>query len=439
LEFSLKYDDFSLDFLHEIFKHIEPNDIVKFVQEKPTGRYRRKIGFLYELLTNHNLPLPNPINATYADLLDVEKYVTANAIKDGKWKINNNLLGDKNFCPIVRKTAKLVHLLSQSIRDEINQLKNEYSKEIFERATSYLYKKETRSSYAIEKEDPSPDRITRFIDLLRRAGTEPTSSMLKEARLVQLQNEILDPRFAEHSFRNYQNYVGEVLPGLRELVHYICPPPEFVNTLMSGLSNVFIKTSGVPSEIRASIIAFSFVFIHPFGDGNGRLHRFLIHDVLAHDGLVPEGIIIPVSAHLLNNIRDYDNVLEKYSKPLMQRARYNFKDDGDIEVTNSQFLEGYYRYPDLTEQCIYLLEVIHSTVLEDINKELLFLERYDELKSSIQNIVDMPDKDINLVITFLHNNRGKLPKRRREKFNKLTDVEISKMEDAYQQTFEKGY
>ena len=299
-----------------------------------------------------------------------------------------------------------------------------------------MYKKETRSSYAIEKEEPSPDRITKFIDLLSRAGTEATSAMLNEARLVQLQNEILNPRFAEERFRDYQNYVGQVLPGLRDVIHYVCPPPQFVPSIMNGLKETLNKTAGIYPEIRASIIAFGFVFIHPFGDGNGRIHRFLIHDILAHDSLVPKGLIIPVSAHLLNNIRDYDNILEKYSKPLMQRVRYHLKEDGELEVTNASDVEAYYRYPDLTEQSIYLLSVIHNTVLEDMNQELLFLERYDEIKQGIQNIVDMPDKDINLMIAFLHNNRGILPKRRREKFSKLTDIEISKMEEIYKEVFE---
>ncbi|HIP51694.1 MAG TPA: hypothetical protein EYG94_06355 [Campylobacterales bacterium] len=32
------------------------------------------------------------------------------------------------------------------------------------------------------------------------------------------------------------------------------------------------------------MIAFSFVYIHPLEDGNGRIHRYLIHHVLAERG-----------------------------------------------------------------------------------------------------------------------------------------------------------
>src|SRR5674476_1016519 len=95
------------------------------------------------------------------------------------------------------------------------------------------------------------------------------------------------------------------------MIHYICPPPIILGTLMNGLKETAEKTTGIYPEIRAAIIAFRFVFIHPFEDGNGRLHRFLIHDILVHDGIVPQGLIIPVSAHMLNNINPHCNYPEE--------------------------------------------------------------------------------------------------------------------------------
>jgi Fic/DOC family len=181
---------------------------------------------------------------------------------------------------------------------------------------------------------------------------------------------------------------------------------------MTGLHEAAFKTHGIYPEIRAALIAFGFVFIHPFEDGNGRLHRFLIHDILVHDGIVPQGLIIPVSAHMLNNINDYDNILEKYSKPLMQRLRYDKQNNGEIKVINENEIEGYFRYPDLTNQCVYLIGTIHATLSEDMPDELLFIQRYDEAKKELQRIVDMPDKLINMMLIFLHQHKGFFPKRR---------------------------
>ncbi len=436
LEFSLKYDHLNLDFLKTLFQKISVGEIVAFIEASPSGKYARKIGFLYEFLTGQELELNKTITGNYADLLEENKYITGNTVKNARWRINNNLLGTVTFCPVVRKTRVLNELLNQNIVEKIEQLKKGFPPDIFHRATNYLYNKETRSSYEIEKAQPSPDRMEKFVAMLMKAGTEQTAELLDEPRLIQLQNAIVDPRFAAAAFRNFQNYIGQTLPGYKEMIHYICPPPEILDTLMGGLKESAEKTTGIYPEIRAAVIAFGFVFIHPFEDGNGRLHRFLIHDILVHDGVVPQGLIIPVSAHMLNNIKDYDNILENYSKPLMQRIKYNQKDNGEIEVTNGNEVEGYFRYPDLTDHCIYLAETIYATLREDMPNELLFIQRYDEVKRTLQRIVDMPDKDINLMITFLHQNKGVFPKRRREHFIKLTDEEILQMQTSFRKIFE---
>lgn len=436
IQFSLKYDDLNLDFLKTVFEKIHVSEIVAHIEASPSGKYARKIGFLYEFLSGRQLKLKKTVTGNYADLLEADKYITGHVIKNARWRINDNLLGIATFCPIVRRTHSLILLLQQDIPGKIEQLRRTYPQDIFSRATRYLYKKETRSSYEIEKEKPSPERMEKFIALLVKAGTEPVEQMLGETRLVQLQNAIVDSRFAAAGFRDFQNYIGESLPDYSELMHYICPPPEFVSTLMEGLKETALRMKGTPAEIRAAVIAFGFVFTHPFEDGNGRLHRFLVHDVLVNDGVVQEGLIIPVSAHMLGNIKDYDDILEHYSKTLMQRIRYNKKENAEIEVINSKEVEGYFRYPDFTAQCTYLAETIHATIASDMPAELEFIQRYDEVKKELQNIVDMPDKEINLMIIFLHQNKGIFPRRRRHDFSKLTDKEIAMMQLAYRRIFE---
>ncbi|RYX77953.1 hypothetical protein EON69_01210, partial [bacterium] len=55
------------------------------------------------------------------------------------------------------------------------------------------------------------------------------------------------------------------------------------------------------------------LFIHPFVDGNGRLHRYLIHHVLLRKQYVSRGIIFPVSAIILQKLDEYRQVLENFS------------------------------------------------------------------------------------------------------------------------------
>jgi hypothetical protein len=436
LEFALKYDDINLGILKDVFIKLPKKDLFSFIKLAPSGKYSRKIGYLYELLTEKELPLKNEITANYIDLLDTDRYIAGNSIKNAKWKINDNLLGNKEYCPIVRRTKALDELLSKDVKKQIQKLEKKYSPQVFKRAISFLYTKETRSSYEIEREMPSADRMERFISLLQRAGSESSFAMMSEKSLTEFQNIIVDPRFANKGFRNFQNYIGENMPNFLERIHYICPPPEYVNSLMNGLQDCINKTPSTNALVRTTLVSFGFVFIHPFEDGNGRLHRFLIHDMLVRNGIVENGLIIPVSAHMLNNMKEYDNALENYSKQILQHILYKKDQLGEITVTNSAEVEAYYRYPDLTSQCIYLAQTVSACIAEDMPNELNFIKMYDELKAEIRNIVDMPDKLVNQMIMFLHQNKGVFPKRRRKDFSKLRDEEIKEIEKLYVDLFE---
>lgn len=435
LTFALKYDDIDLPFFKAVFNQLKQQEVIDFIARFPSSKYARTIGFLYEFLCDIVLNIPYKISGNYINLLEEAKYITGPITKNSRWRINNNLIGTSLFCPIVRKTPVLNQLLATNTRVQIEKLKSNYTPDIFQRATNYLYNKETRSSYEIEKEKPSAERMNRFIALLMQAGHTPTEQMLSEPSLTALQNSIVDSRFASPGFRDFQNYIGQSLYYGNEIVHYICPPPQYLHTLMHGLKTVATKSEGVHPIIRAALIAFGFVFIHPFEDGNGRLHRFLIHDTLVRDGIVPEGLIIPISAHMLNNMHEYDSSLEQYSKPLMQQIHYTIETNGNLNVINPTEIEAYFRYPDLTTQCIFLAKTIQETINHDMPEELEFIQHYDELKRELQNIVDMPDRRINLMITFLHQNKGIFPNRRRKDFDKLTNEEIAHMETAYKSIF----
>ncbi len=437
IEFMLKYDDLNLDLLAAVFRKLEEQELLNYIYESPSGRYSRRIGYLYEWLTNRKLNITYEVSGNYTNLLDTDRYLTGKIIKNARWRINDNLLGVPAFCPIIRKTQALDALLAKDIRNEIEGLKNDYSPEIFQRASQYLYRKETRSSYEIESEKPSPDRVDRFITILYQAGKQPFSEVMSEQHLTILQNAIVDPRYAQPGFRDFQNYIGQTNYRGEEIYHYVCPPPSMIDSMMTGLTATEEKTLGTPAVARAAIIAFGFVFIHPFFDGNGRIHRFLIHDVLTRDGLAEQGFIIPVSAHMLQNRAEYDTVLEDYSKPLMQRVRFTISGSGELSIDNTEDVSPYFRYPDLTLQSEYLAKTIFSTIQKDLFEELFFLERYDELKNELQQLIDMPDKRLSDVIMYLHQNKGVFPNRRKKQFEEITDAEFEAFESIYSEIFSR--
>jgi len=436
LEFALKYDDLNLAFIKEVFTSIEHRTIVEYVQAKSNRKYPRIIGYLYEFTEGKSIDV-NVTTTNYEDVLDPSRYVTGSVKKISKWKVNDNLLGTKKFCPVIRKTAELSELLDWNIEEAIEDLKHKYSPEIFNRASYYLYKKESKSSSEIEKEQPSQDRMEKFISLLEEAGQKSFEESLSEKELVRLQNVIVDPRYADSRFRNFQNYIGQTMRDYSQKIHFVCPPPQFVESLMQGIVDLNTKNTSTTPVVKATMVSFGYVYIHPFEDGNGRIHRFLIHDILVRDGIVPNSTILPVSAQILAHMDEYDAVLEMLSKLIERKAKYNLNASGEMTVNNASDLEALYRFPDLTNHTVFLARAIQSTLTKDVPEELLFLQCYDELKRDIQSIVDMPDNKVDRMILFLHQHKGKLAKRKRKFYNELSDDEIEQMEQAYSEVFER--
>ena len=208
---------------------------------------------------------------------------------------------------------------------------------------------------------------------------------------------------------------------------------------MQGLikSHRRMGDGSVPPAVHAAISAFGFVFLHPFTDGNGRIHRFLIHNVLALRGFTPEGIMFPVSAAMLKNRGEYDAALEAFSRPLMALVDYTLDDRGRMTVHNETAL--FYRYIDMTVQAEALFHFVEQTIETELVEELDFLRRYDRAKRGLQEIVDMPDRLIDLFIRCCLQNNGRLSKRKREsQFPELEDSEVQEMEKVVQEVYRAG-
>ena len=130
LEFALKYDDLDLAFIKEVFSALGHQTILDYIKTNPNRKYHRIIGYLYEFTGGP--PLDVEVTTTnYEDILNSTHYVTGDIVKNAKWKINDNLLGTKKYCPIIRRTAELSELLDWDIEKAIEHLKHEYSPEIF--------------------------------------------------------------------------------------------------------------------------------------------------------------------------------------------------------------------------------------------------------------------------------------------------------------------
>jgi hypothetical protein len=343
-------------------------------------------------------------------------------------RINDNLLGSGAFCPSVRRTAAISSFIDRDLSARSRELVSGYSPDLLKRAMGYLYTKETKSSFEIERITPDASRTERFVALLHVATRD---DLCAKPRLVEIQNQIVDPRFREAGYRTDQNYVGETVHYGNERIHYVCPGAELVEGLMAGVVAVHrrMEVSGVHPVLHAAIVGYGFVFVHPFGDGNGRIHRLLIHNILARRGFVPSGMVFPVSAVMLKRPAEYDASLEAFSKPIVQLADYELDDSGRMQVRNGGVLAPLYRYPDMTAQVEALFAFIRQTVETELAEELSFLANYDRTKRAMQEVVDLPDRDLDLFIRLCLQNNGKLSKAKREStFRALRDDEIERLE-----------
>ena len=102
--------------------------------------------------------------------------------------------------------------------------------------------------------------------------------------------------------RQDQNWIGG--RGLSPAdAAFVPPPDDRVRGLLDDLVD-FVNLDDLPGIAQAAIAHAQFETIHPFGDGNGRVGRCLIHVVFRRRGLTPL-FVPPISVVLATNARRY--------------------------------------------------------------------------------------------------------------------------------------
>lgn len=428
LRFALRYEPIALDVYLAMFQVVDTHQWEEWIRSEPTSIFARRAWYLYELLMGRRLDIPDVIPSGYIDLLDRKIHFTGPRRLVRRQRINDNLLGSRGYSPLVRRTGTLTAYIEKGLAQEASAIVKSCDPAILARAVHYLFTKETKSSFAIEGEAPGKDRTERFVAALMKAsGFDATS---KDA-FVQLQNAIVDSRYAQKGWRTTQNFVSQTLPDYSEEVHFVCPKPEDVSNLMDswmGMVRRLEVPEGVDPVVAATAVAFGFVFIHPFDDGNGRIHRFLVHHILSKLGFTSSGILFPVSAAMLRDRLAYDQALERFSNSIMPFIRYDLDPEHGMTVQNDT--AHLYRYFDATAQAEYLYRCIEEAVHRDLRDEIGFLAVFDTALRATLNIVDMPNRRASLLVRLILQNKGKLSQGKRNTFSEISDREIDRIEKA---------
>ncbi len=436
LQFALRYEGINLQVLAVLFdaqQNAAQEALCQWLTANPESRYARIACFLYEWLTAQELPIKDPVStrSRYIAVVDsAQQFALLNGERVARFRVMNNLPGNRQFCPMVHQTSYLQSMVAKDLQNKTQQVLASYDQNLLSRAAAFLYLKETQSSFEVEREKPSPQRAQRFADLLRQADIR---APLTQDRCVELQNGVLDPRFHEYAWRSQQNWIGKDLV-FRAQVDFVPARPEDVASLMEGVLALPERAiMQLDAVVLATFIAFGFVYVHPFMDGNGRIHRYLIHDVLAKAGFTPRGIVLPVSAVILANLPDYITTLEQFSRPLNQLTEFN-PELLDVPATGNHAV--YYRYPDFTAQAEFLYRALERTVEEDLQHEINYLLGFDRAYTALNAQLDWPPHQLEIFIHVVHSNGGKLSaNKRKSHFLWMQTTEIQQAEIAVQQSF----
>lgn len=433
LAFVLKHEDADFLVLKRIFEAAPRAEIEAMARAAPTALHVRRAWYLYETLTGRTLDVEDAPRAAAIDLLDPKAYFTGKPRLSKRHRVRDNLLGTARFTPVIRRTQALEPIVALDLAARARDTVGRTGGHLVARAAGFMLLADSRASFQIEGERPPRNRLERWGRTVLQAGKHK----LTLDEIIRLHGVLIeDTRFVRAGLRPDGVFLGE-----RD--HAGDPLPEFIGAraqdladLMAGMleANDRMRDDGIDPVLQAAATAFGFVYVHPFEDGNGRLHRCLIHHVLAERKFTPAGMVFPVSSVMLDRIDDYRTALQEHSRPLMPFIEWRPTPERNVEVLNDT--ADLYRYFDATEAAEFLYACVRRTVEDDLPREIDYLRRHDEAIQRIMEAVEMPDRLAENLVMFIRQNNGSLSRNRREgEFRQLRDDEVRLVEDIVGDVF----
>ena len=292
LTFALKHEGVNLLLLKKLFQATGPKPIEAIVRNAPTGIYARRIlVFFDEWLLGRQLDLPSISRGTYVTALTKHHYGVAGR-KVQRQRIIDNLPGTPAFCPLIAVTDTIEAWLKQNSRRRGGRHRRTRTEG---RARTHSSISSAQGFVQATPSRASAPHRTAFKDGAA-SSAKPGKIPFSLEELLRLQRIVIgDDRLIDLGLRKEDGFIGEHdrSTGM-PLPDHIDARPGDLPSLMQGL---FDFDQGPARELdpvlAAATLAFGFVDIHPLQDGNGRLHRYLIHHVLSQRGFNPPGVVFP--------------------------------------------------------------------------------------------------------------------------------------------------
>jgi hypothetical protein len=423
LLFALKHEGVNLGILMEALSKISGNALLAEIHRAPGGAFARRACYLWEEANGTALDDAPAVTGAAVDLFDPKRYVTMPGERNARWRVNFNGLGSPRYCATVERTPAVQRAIDSKLLDRIHAYADHLDASVRDRALTWAYLDETRSTFAIEKEVPDERKQQAFVALLHAAHARRP---LSEDYLVELQQTTVpNPLDRAVSFRGMQNYLSNGLHGAPG-VTYLPPPPHIAVELMEELMAFANRAPKAMDPLIAGAVAsFGFVFIHPFMDGNGRLSRFLIHHALCRSGQLENGLILPISIAMKKHEYDYLKALQAFSIPARQLWDVTWigEDNYEFQYAGSPGYEVY-RYWDATPAVDFCSRMAEQALDVGLRKNTEFLLRYDRVHREIDRKYDVRGSDLATLISVALENNGVISKKRRDRYRYIVPDEV---------------
>ena len=428
--FAIKHETINLQILSQALPLVPEREIRVHFDHTPNSRYLRIACYFWEYFTGSTIQRRHDrLGQGFTRLFDPRHYFTGPEYRDRRWRVIFNGIGTLNYCATVRRTPRLESLLERDLLGKAREFTEQLPQDLLNRTLTWAYLSETHDTFAIENDTADHGRSRQFVKVLEQAheGIE-----LDEEFLCELQRTVIStPMIKATSYRNEQNFLGSAQRGVLG-VSYVPPDPALARDLMGELCELANNPpSDVDPLIIAAVASFGFVFIHPFMDGNGRLSRFMFHQILCRVGALQDGLILPVSTVIHQNEGRYLEALRDYSSAVSK-----FWDVTEVADNQLAFeFEGHeaiYRYWDATRACEFMAECAETAIEKHLKDETVYLDRYDAIYRKVDQQYDVIAKDLALLVRLCLEQRGTISNNRRKQFRHQVPEEVfDALESAY--------
>ena len=181
----------------------------------------------------------------------------------------------------------------------------------------------------------------------------------------------------------YRNHGEGVFDG--DKVIFVAPPENMVPTLMKDLFNWLKNDNETPLLIKSCIFHYEFVFIHPFGDGNGRTARFWQNLLLSNWNSVFE--YIPLESQIYKYQSEYYHKINVCHKNGNSNEFIEFILLMLNEILDEVLLSSQKESRHISEQVNRLLSVMDDEIPYSANEllSLLNIKSKETLRASYLN------------------------------------------------------